>query len=297
MGNAPRKYVDLIKKADGKWANWDPSRISAEVGDYGIVSMESAEFEKEGSIYDDNFEQNLPDNLKPLLASLKTKYPPVTEARDSEIHIKSSSVRKADLATSPELGFVGDLSTASIKGTWKFEKRRGAVLLLTKPRITSLPRNVLLKQLVDIPALQDKFLVTGVVKCPAYALYLSSLGADEVSFALSAKGPVPHASGVAASAEINGGWWSKEGNGILKKGGHPGGSDSFLPLFSLKMIRKPFFSWKRDSLPPERKDDDLWRDAEEPWGVLDSEGEEDEIDAGSDIPDFSEPPELMDEED
>lgn len=69
---------------------------------------------------------------------------------------------------------VATLGKASIKGAWKFDKTRGALLVLTKPRITSLPSNSILKKLVKVPILLRIYLVTEVVKCPAYALYLSN---------------------------------------------------------------------------------------------------------------------------
>ena len=45
-----------------------------------------------------------------------------------------------------------------------------------KPRTTYTPPKVLLKALVDIPELKDKYLVTETFTCPAYSLYLSSGG-------------------------------------------------------------------------------------------------------------------------
>jgi hypothetical protein len=45
-----------------------------------------------------------------------------------------------------------------------------------QPQISYIPPKVFLKQLVDIPALKDKLLVTEVFSCPAYCLYLSNAG-------------------------------------------------------------------------------------------------------------------------
>ncbi|KAG8678252.1 hypothetical protein FRC08_017940, partial [Ceratobasidium sp. 394] len=53
MGNVARKYVDLIHKASGgKHANWNPPR-AIEVGDWGYIDKESADFIKEGNIFQD----------------------------------------------------------------------------------------------------------------------------------------------------------------------------------------------------------------------------------------------------
>jgi hypothetical protein len=45
---------------------------------------------------------------------------------------------------------------------------------MDRPRISHIPPNELLKQLVGVHTLEDKVLVTKVVSCPAYSLYLSS---------------------------------------------------------------------------------------------------------------------------
>lgn len=72
------------------------------------------------------------------------------------------------------------------------------------------------------------------------------------------KGSAPVGGGaVSAGGELSPGWFAKTGNGILKKGGHAEGDDSFRPLFTLKKIRKPFISYRRDSPPPKRENDDL----------------------------------------
>lgn len=45
-----------------------------------------------------------------------------------------------------------------------------------KPRSTYVPPKVMLKKLIDIPELRDKYIVTEAFSCPAYSLYLSSGG-------------------------------------------------------------------------------------------------------------------------
>ena len=65
------------------------------------------------------------------------------------------------------------LADASIKGRWEFGSKRGALLIMAKPRSSYIPQT-LLRLLIDIPALKDKSIVTEVISCPAYSLYLSS---------------------------------------------------------------------------------------------------------------------------
>ena len=71
---------------------------------------------------------------------------------------------------------VAGLANASIKGQWKFGSRRGALLVMSRPLSSYVPPKVLLKHLVDIPTFKNKVLVTEVVSCPAYSLYLSNAG-------------------------------------------------------------------------------------------------------------------------
>lgn len=64
--------------------------------------------------------------------------------------------------------------SASLKGEWQFQNgKRGALLVMVKPRATILPRDILLNTLWAIKELDGKELVTEITTCPAYALYLS----------------------------------------------------------------------------------------------------------------------------
>lgn len=50
-------------------------------------------------------------------------------------------------------------------------------MVLYKPQVVQLSREVTVKDYLAIPALRDKCLVTETVKCKAYAFYLSEGGA------------------------------------------------------------------------------------------------------------------------
>ena len=71
-------------------------------------------------------------------------------------------------------GEAAGLADASIKGRWEFGNRRGALLIISRPHSSYIPPKVVFKQLVDIPDLKNKSLVTEVILCPAYNLYLST---------------------------------------------------------------------------------------------------------------------------
>ena len=84
------------------------------------------------------------------------------------------SVQKTVFTNHANASGVAGLADASIKGQWEFGTRRGALLIISQPHSSYIPPKVFLKNLVDIPALRNKALVTEVISCPAYSLYLSS---------------------------------------------------------------------------------------------------------------------------
>jgi len=257
-----------------------PVSARPEVGDYGVLDKENGQFDKHGNIYDEDFAKCVPG------IDLKQKqYKASDGAHDTEIHIKSGHILKVDLGAGVEMD-TASLATASINGTWKFTGGSGAMLFMTKPCIKSIPPGTILKHLAEVPALKDKYLVTEVSKCPAYALYLSTKGEDEVTLALKAGLPatVP---GLTATASGHSSWSSISGSGTLKQGGDPNGKDIYTPIFRLQKIRNNWLSrWFRDSPPPEPVGDEVWEDARAPWAELDDEGHEEEVVADYDLPDW-----------
>ncbi|TFY83497.1 hypothetical protein EWM64_g510 [Hericium alpestre] len=53
-----RVFVDLVHETSECFGNWSPNQ-SVKVGDYGVLNRKTAEFEKEGSIYDADFRPEL----------------------------------------------------------------------------------------------------------------------------------------------------------------------------------------------------------------------------------------------
>jgi len=260
MKNPARKYVDLILAASGKWAHWNPPD-KLKVGDYGTVDKETGQFQKDGNIY-----------KEVTTASLAALHPPHSGTPENTIVISSRGVKHRDLILGAEVNATG-IAEASIKGQWKFGTKRGALLIIARPRSTYVPPKVLLKLLVDVPALQDKLLVTEVVSCPAYSLYLSSANNDILDVALLGSLPVPVAPAVAAGGKIGASWWSQGASGLFRDACDPSGSLSYTPLCTLKKIRRKGLV-RRESPVPDPEDDDLWVDAQEPWSTLDDDGEE-----------------------
>jgi len=264
-----RKYVDLINQAESKWGNWDPDVQYAKVGDYGVINKETGAFEVHGNI--------------------EKEYPGLwAGAEEGQINnftrINSKGASVAEVVAAPEVK-VPTVADISAKFNIKFSGQRGAVLFMHKPRqtvIKSLPRPELLK---DYPRLAGKCLVTGVASCPAYALYLSSSNGEEVSMSLTAC--VPAAAGVTVGGQGSVSRKKESGCGIFRSGGDlkKESGPLFTPLFSLKAIPKPWFSFLRGDSAPEREDLE-WTDAETPWGDLHEDGEEDAIVADDGIPDW-----------
>jgi len=269
MRYGSRKYIDLIREAESKWANWDPD-VMCEVGDFGEIDKETGEFRTEGNIFKGYIKE--------------AELPKSTSTPNDVVHIQSSSARKIDLSVGPKVDVLGVVD-ATVQGKWKFSNRRGAVLLMVAPRHTYIrPSNSQLQKLLLSPELKDKVLVTNVVMCLSYALYLSTKDGDEISLALSASGPIPQVPGLTAGGDASTSLESSSSSGTLKQGGHKD-EYKFTPLFTLKTIKKPW--WKRGGPPPDPNGEDSWKDVTPPWNALNDDGEsEDEPVADDDVPDW-----------
>jgi hypothetical protein len=257
MKNPSRKFIDLIRATSSKWANWDPPN-QIKVGDYGNVDKETGRFDKDGNIYTD-----------PVTAPLAAPHPPEVAAPENTLIVSSAGVKRREFTTGAEVVIAG-LADASIKGRWEFGSKRGALLIMAKPRSSYIP-NAFVKLLIDIPALKDKSLVTEVVSCHAYSLHLSGADQDIIDVAL--VGAAPISPGATVGAEIGTSWWTQNTSGLFRDACDRSGSCIYTPLYNLKRLRRPGLL-RRDSPAPDPKDDDLWVDTREPWDPLDEDGEE-----------------------
>ena len=170
------------------------------------------------------------------------------------------------------------LANASIKGHWKFGSRRGALLIMSQPLSSYLPPEVLLKHLVDIPTFKNKVLVTQVVSCPAYSLYLSTASkwlpeiaalachvsamrltgfVDNEAIDLALIGTLPTLPGIAIGVGVGAAWWSQKMSGMYREGCDRNGLYNYTPLYTLKKIRQKHLL-RRESPVPEPEGDDLW---------------------------------------
>jgi hypothetical protein len=258
MGNAARKFIDLIRQSTAKWANWDPP-IPIQVGAYGRLNVESGELDIEGNIYDPEF-QILLDKVDGKLKL--ADFPPQVGAVEGDFIVCTMGVRQNDLKVDGEINVPG-LGQASIKGEWQFQRgKRGALLIMHNPRQEYVPRGRILEALYKVPELKDMHIVNSIFKCPAYTIYLSDKSGEKISLALTP-------SGHETESEQ---WWSDTNASLLRKGHHK--DYMFTPLYGLKRKLPLMRRLMRDSPVPDPEGDDFWVDVHAPWDPLDEDGDE-----------------------
>ncbi|KDQ61809.1 hypothetical protein JAAARDRAFT_190525 [Jaapia argillacea MUCL 33604] len=263
MASRSRQYIDLILQALVKWPNWDPSH-QIYVGDYGVVDKETGALNVQGNIYNDS------DPLHVKISEMTKKYPP-EEAEAVEPEIVSKNVSKGELQQDP--GTPG-VKEAEIKGTWKFNNKPGALLLMAQPQTTRMPKELLVEMAPFKEILEVESIVTEVTTCPAYSMYFSNADGNEVSLSLIGKIPTDASSN---QSTLPAKWWSsvKESSSAaaepLRQGCDSTGLTKYTPLFAMKRraIRKVVF---RDLRRPIY--DEPWVETRQAWEQLDDAGEE-----------------------
>ncbi|KAJ8591016.1 hypothetical protein M405DRAFT_735836 [Rhizopogon salebrosus TDB-379] len=246
---AQRRLIELIYDRTGKYANWNPSS-EIRVGSYGRIDRETGSLIVIGSIYDDDFKQNLVDAGIDLDSG---EHHPEETPDEADFIASSKNVKKveANLESTAE---VPGFDNAFLKGTWEFEKHTtGALLLMHSPRMRYITSDTLGK-LSTIRLLRDMHLVTKVFYCPAYFMYLSDKSGEKVSIALLGSAPVPGAQGVTVDGIAPMTWWSNTQPGSSRRGCKT--EHCFTPLYDLKHVRHLRHYW-RSSPSPERRGEDL----------------------------------------
>ncbi|KAJ8591268.1 hypothetical protein M405DRAFT_880569 [Rhizopogon salebrosus TDB-379] len=251
--NPQRKFIELIFKRTGKYANWDPPS-EIRVGSYGRIDSDTGDLIVQGTIYSDEFRQRLVDigiNVE------SGEHLPKDCPDEVEFTTWSKNITRLDLTSNA--GIPG-IDTATIKGTWEVKKgSRGAVLLMHNPRMKHITADVLGK-LAKIELLQSMHLVTKVFYCPAYSLYLSDKSGDRVSIALLGSVPV--------DATTVKKWWYNTQTGFARCACNT--EHCFTPLYELMHVRHT--RTRRSSSSPERIGEQLWITPPLPWAPLDEDG-------------------------
>jgi len=256
---ASRKYVDLIMYATSKWANWDPPN-AIKAGDFGTIDPETGQFKREGNIY-----------VHPETAAIAKKFPAETKKRESRFVAisKYSTELKGEASGNAKMPSANVAFSARVK----FEKRRGAFLIMHKPRMVVVPNEVRRALLNGAPQLFEKgelVLVTETFCSDGYVLYMSDKKEETVNVTLRAD--ISAAVAASAGGNVEGAWNLEGGSGLIREGYCPRG---YTPLYSLERIESPGkrIRW-RDGPDTDAADGDNWAKVEAPWDLLDSDGEE-----------------------
>lgn len=277
---ASRKFIDLIRQASSKWANWDPP-IEIKVGAYGKIDNESGDLEVEGNIYDSAFQAAL--NKQGLKINLsEPSCQPQKGGIDDDIIMSSSGVKQRDFSMKPEVSLPLNLASASLKAEFQFQEgKRGAVLVMHKPQQEYIPRGKVLTLVHKAVELQDKYLVTSTFTCPGYYIYLSNKSGERIALALTASAPIPAAVGITAGGSASVDWWTDAQAAFLRKAVDKAGLYRYTPLYTLKHRQNSWvprlFRGEGEEEGEEEIEDALWPDCTPPWQPLDEDGEEDPI--------------------
>jgi hypothetical protein len=255
--NPQRKYIDLINEASSKWATWDLSR-RIKPGDFGTVIKSTGELVVEGNIY-----------VLEELKNIAKKYPPCEAHEIDRYHIDSREVRGADIGAGLGANLLGTQDLV-FKSHWKFNSKRGAVLLMYRPRLISVP-DTFFSETRYVPILKNKSVVYQVFNCPGFYMYLSNKLSEQVAVGLR----VNPSSNVYPPLGV--GWMSHGTTGIAQQGYQS--NAIYTPLFGLRSLQKRLV--RRGE--PNQAQSELWGETIAPWDRLDDDGlTEDEDDSDDD---------------
>jgi hypothetical protein len=272
-----RKFIDLIQRATSKWANWDPPK-KIEVGDYGTIMNETGEFDWEGNIYSPHFQKQFQSSKYKFDIDLTDSAlrPYEQEARDDHFVVKSWGVTTKQINASAEVAVPG-VTNVALKLQIEFDGNKpAAVLVMHKPRYSSLPNDERIIQLIKSMSaiLKEKYIVTEVISCAAYMMHLSDQQAEKFSVTLKAVGPVTPATNTGGAASFT--WSSEAVYGLSRQGSDP--AEKYMPLYRLKQPRPKFWDLPSSHHGDEKNDAiNRWEDVDPTWNPLDDEGEEQEI--------------------
>ncbi|KAG2121753.1 hypothetical protein DEU56DRAFT_918094 [Suillus clintonianus] len=263
MLHASLKYVDIIRQRTSKWANWSPEKDDIRVGSYGRFNAETGRLDVLGNVYDPEFQKLIDATDGKLKLS---DYPPVLDDEEKDFAVGTMGVRPKDFSPGPN--DVEHLDKAKYKQDWQFlPDKRGAILVMHKPRQEHFPKGRVFEALYKVPELKDLCIVPTVYKCRAYAVYLSNKTGEKVSLALLPK------SGEENETGLN--WWTNTQEEHLQL--KTDEDYVFSPLFTCKRKIPLIRPLMRDSPTPDPEDAGFWMDSYPTWEPLDEDGEIDPV--------------------
>jgi len=218
-----------------------------------------------------SFKKYLPPDLDLSLP----EHQPVEGDVEEDLIMTTEGVSSKGISVAPNFGIAG-AAQVSLKLQLQFpEGKRGASLVMHKPRQTFISPNTVLEPLFKIEVLRDKYLVTRTFSCPAYSQYLSNGKGEQLSLALAVSTPIPVAPGLTAGGEVSADWKTNIQSQYHRKASTQSGKYSFTPLYDMK--KKATFwqrMWRGAPSVPAPEGDDLWEDAGLPWNDDDDDEEE-----------------------
>ncbi|KAH9998003.1 hypothetical protein BJV77DRAFT_787659 [Russula vinacea] len=250
--NAQRKYVDLIKCASAKWPNWDPPR-NFRPGDFGVVNKKTGALIVEGNIY-----------THPDIAQIAHQYHQIQAAEVDHYQINSFDVRGLDVNAAAGAN-IPNVQNIVFQSRWQFNNKRGAILLMHRPRMTHVPDEFFHASL-HLPILKGKCVVSQAWSCPGFYIYLSNRSSEQVTVNLRADFTHPAAPGINTNPSVTFSWSAEGCSGVRQ---YAYRSDAvYTPLFCLRSIRRPWL--RRDEMGLGKE---AWYESSVPWGHLNDEGE------------------------
>jgi len=194
-----------------------------QVGDFGTFDKTTGDLIVEGNIYD----------LKEF-TELATKYPASTNDEDKPIEIHSSRVVKP--STEDKAGAnPSDAQDVLFTTQWQFNASRGAILLMYKPQMKSIPDEIFTPSLLGSPALKNKWVVSQVWTCPGFYMYLSSRSNEKVTVSLREDVTSPVDTNVDSSHSRTFSWSAEGCIGLRQHAYQP--DSNYTPLFYVRPIR------------------------------------------------------------
>ncbi|KAI9438426.1 hypothetical protein BJY52DRAFT_1129605, partial [Lactarius psammicola] len=168
---AQRKFIDLIKEASFKWANWDPLKV-IQIGDFGTIDKKTGELRVEGNVF-----------THPEIKHIAQDYPAYVAPETDLNQIHSLQVRR--LGIQADVGGSDSPADEGViyKTRWQFNSKRGAILLMHRPRLICVPDGFFYEKF-DLPILKRKVVVKQVYNCPGFYMYLSNEASEQVSVTL-----------------------------------------------------------------------------------------------------------------
>ncbi|EKM60622.1 uncharacterized protein PHACADRAFT_189748 [Phanerochaete carnosa HHB-10118-sp] len=123
---ASRKYVDLIREASSKWANWDPPK-TIQAGDFGTIDKKSGQFERAGNIYRHS-----------KMAEMAENYPVTVQPSEELYSVHSFHARQVAARADANSGASSN-ANVTFSAEIKFENHRGASLVMHNLRMSIVP--------------------------------------------------------------------------------------------------------------------------------------------------------------